>query len=84
MHYELWDAQTSNVIAVVHTEDEGLALVRRLLSDGWYPEHLTLGLDFDEGEEGDDDALPDAIYGAELAARARMGSSRARSVELHG
>ena len=70
MHYELWDAQSANVIAVVGTEAEGLALVRRLLADGWDPEHLTLGLDFDEGEEGDDATLPDIDYGATLAARA--------------
>jgi hypothetical protein len=70
MHYELWDATTSNVIAVVQTEDEGLALVRRLLSDGWAPQHLTFGLDFDEGEEGDDSTLPGVLYGNALAARA--------------
>jgi hypothetical protein len=75
MHYELWDAKSANVIAIVETEAEGLALVRRLLSDGWDPEHLTLGLDFDEGEPGDDDMLPPAQGGAELAARARGDGS---------
>jgi hypothetical protein len=70
MHYELWDAESSNVIAVTLTEGEALALVRRLLGDGWDPEHLTLGLDFDEGEEGDDDTLPDVVYGTALVERA--------------
>jgi hypothetical protein len=83
MHYELWDAQTSNVIAIVQTEGEGLALVRRLLSDGWNPDHLTLGQDFDEGEDGDDSTLPEVMYGAELAARA-TGSAGSRSVETPG
>jgi hypothetical protein len=70
MHYELWDSKSSNVFDIFQTEAEGLALVRRLLSAGWDPERLTLGLDFDEGEEGDDDTLPPVLYGAELAERA--------------
>ena len=70
MHYELWDAASANVMAIVQTEAEGLAIVRRLLSDGWNAEHLTLGLDFDEGEEGDDDTLPPVVYGTALAERA--------------
>jgi hypothetical protein len=74
MHYEVWDVESANVIAVTLTEAEALALVRRLLGDGWDPEHLTLGLDFDEDEEGDDDLLPPVLGGAELAARA-LGDS---------
>ena len=70
MHYELWDSKSSNVIDIFLTEAEGLAMVRRLLSAGWDPERLTLGLDFDEGEEGDDDSLPPVVYGAALAERA--------------
>jgi hypothetical protein len=70
MHYQLWDAASANVIAVLQTEAEGLEIVRRLLADGWDAEHLTLGLDFDEGEEGDDDSLPPVQYGAALAERA--------------
>jgi hypothetical protein len=70
MHYELWDAESANVIAVVSPEPEGLALVRQLLSSGWNPEHLSFGLDFDEGEDGDDASLPPAIHGAALAKRA--------------
>jgi hypothetical protein len=75
MHYELWDAQTANVIAVTLTQAEALALVRRLLASGWDPEHLTLGLDFDEGEEGDDVVLPPVQGGAALAALARSAST---------
>jgi len=70
MHYELWDSKSSNVIDIFLTEAEGLAMVRRLLSAGWDPERLTLGLDFDEGEEGDDDALPPVVYGTALVERA--------------
>ena len=71
--------KSANVIAIVENEAEGLSLVRRLLADGWDPEHLTLGLDFDEGEEGDDSMLPEVIYGAALAARAQ-GDSAAEPV----
>jgi hypothetical protein len=71
MHFELWDAKSSNVIDIFQTEAEGLAMVRRLLASGWDPERLTLGLDFDEGEEGDDDTLPAVVYGVALAERAR-------------
>jgi hypothetical protein len=70
MHYELWDSKSSNVIAILQTEAEGLAIVRRLLADGWNAEHLSLGLDFDEGEEGDDGTLPPVVYGSALADRA--------------
>ena len=70
MHYELWDAESANVIAILQTEAEGLAIVRRLLADGWDAEHLSLGLDFDEGEEGDDASLPPVVYGTALAERA--------------
>ena len=72
MHYQLWDSKSSNVIDIFQTEAEGLAMVRRMLSSGWDPERLTLGLDFDEGEEGDDDTLPPVIYGTALAERARV------------
>ena len=70
MHYQLWDSKSSNVIDIFQTEAEGLAMVRRMLSAGWDAERLTLGLDFDEGEEGDDDTLPPVMYGAALAERA--------------
>ena len=70
MHYHLWDTKPANVMAVLQTEAEGLAIVRRLLTDGWDAEHLSLGLDFDEGEEGDDDLLPPVVHGAALAERA--------------
>ncbi len=75
MHYELWDAASANVIDVFPTEAEGLAMVRGLLAAGWDPEHLTLGLDFDEGEEGDDAALPPVLHGTALAERALAGES---------
>jgi hypothetical protein len=70
MHYQLWDAKSANVIDIFQTEAEGLAMVRRLLASGWDPERLTLGLDFDAGEEGDDSTLPPVVYGQALAERA--------------
>ncbi len=74
MRYQLWDAESANVIAILQTEVEGLAIVRRLLSDGWDPDHLSLGPDFHEGEEGDD-ALPPVVYGAALSERALAAAS---------
>jgi hypothetical protein len=79
MHYELWDTKSANVMAILQSEAEGLAIVRRLLADGWNPDHLSLGLDFDEGAEGDDDTLPPVIYGAALAKRALADASDAVS-----
>jgi hypothetical protein len=70
MHYQLWDSKSFNVIDVYQTEAAALATVRQLLALGWDPERLTLGLDFDEGEEGDDGTLPDVLSGAALAERA--------------
>jgi hypothetical protein len=75
MHYQLWDSASSNVIDVFQTEAEGLAMVRRLLSSGWDPERLTMGLDFDEDEEGDDASLPPVLYGKALAQRALASAS---------
>jgi hypothetical protein len=66
----LWDTKSANVIDMFQTDTDGLAMVRRLLSAGWDAEHLSLGLDFDEGGEGDDESLPPVIYGADLAERA--------------
>ena len=70
MHYQLWDTKSANVMAILQTEAEGLEIVRRLLAHGWDPAQLSLGLDFDEGEEGNDDSLPPVMYGAALAERA--------------
>jgi hypothetical protein len=41
-----------------------------LLSSGWNPEHISLGLDFDDGEEGDHTSLPPVVYGEALKQRA--------------
>lgn len=71
MHYELWDAKSANVIAVFRSEADGLGMVRQRLSAAWNAEHLSLGVDFDEGEDGDDAALPPVLYGTALARRAR-------------
>lgn len=70
MHYQLWDAESANVIDVYRTEGEALAVVRQLLQSGWHPDKLSLGFDFDEDEQGEDDALPPVLHGAALAERA--------------
>ena len=70
MHYQLWDVESANVIDIYRTESEGLAMVRSLLAAGWDPEHLALGLDFDEGENADDARLPPVLQGAALVRRA--------------
>ncbi len=79
MHYELWDAESANVIDVYRTESEALAMVRALLVAGWNPEHLSLGLEFDEDEAGDDSELPPVLFGATLAERAYEATSARES-----
>ncbi len=69
MHYELWALNTGNLIRDYATEAEALEMVRELLAVGWSVDDLGLTLDFDEGEDGDDAALPPAISGHELASR---------------
>jgi uncharacterized protein (DUF433 family) len=69
MHYELWALNAGNLIRDYDTEAEALAMVRDLLADGWSTDDLGLGLEFDDGEEGDDSRLPPTLYGAALAAR---------------
>ncbi len=70
MHYQLWDVESGHVVDIYRTESEGLAMVRSLLAAGWDPEHLALGLEFDEGEAGDDADLPPVLQGAALVKRA--------------
>ena len=79
MHYELWDVATSNAIDVFRTEAEGLAAVRDLLILGWDPDQLALGVEYDEGEPGDDADLPPVLSGAALAQRARAAADRPAS-----
>ena len=69
MHYELWDTQTGNLVSEYATEEEGLADVRAAFAAGWDPEHLALGQEWDDGEEGDDADLAPTVHGAALAAR---------------
>ena len=73
MHYELWALNAGNLIRGYDTEAEALAMVRSLLADGWRADDLGLGLEFDDGEEGDDEQLPPTLSGADLAARANDG-----------
>ena len=70
MHYELWDTRTANLIGLYDTEDEALVDVEQALADGWDSDRLALGLEPDEDEDIDDDALGPALSGPALAARA--------------
>ena len=69
MHYELWALNAGNLIRGYDSEAEALAMARTLLANGWTADDLGLGLEFDDGEEGDDSSLPPTLYGAALAAR---------------
>jgi hypothetical protein len=73
MHWELWSLNAGNLIRDYDTEAEALATVRDLLADGWSADDLGLGLEFDDGEEIDDDKLPPVLTGSVLAARAEEG-----------
>ena len=68
MHYELWGLSTGNRIATLATEVEALALVRSLITAGWDPEELSLGLEPDSVAERAN--LPPVVEGAALKERA--------------
>jgi hypothetical protein len=70
MHYELWALNTGNLMSDYDSESEALATVRELIANGWDANDLGVRLEWDDGEEGDDDQLPPALFGAALAARA--------------
>jgi hypothetical protein len=78
MHWELWALNAGNLIRDYDTEDSALAMVRDLLADGWSADDLGLGLEFDEGEDGDDARLPPVLYGHALAVRAEERRSGQR------
>ena len=75
MHYELWALNTGNLIADYETEAEVLATARDLLANGWNPDDLGVRLEWDDGEEGDDNRLPPALFGASLAAWTEDGQT---------
>jgi uncharacterized protein (DUF433 family) len=70
MHWELWALNSGNLIGDYDVEADALAAVRMLLADGWSADDLGLGLEYDDGDSGDDDSLPPVRHGAVLAARA--------------
>lgn len=79
MHFELWALNTGNLIRDYDREVEALAMVRSLLASGWSAVDLGLRLEYDEGEEGDDERLPPALSGAARAARAEGSPAGAPS-----
>jgi hypothetical protein len=74
MHYELWALDTGNLIDTPESEDEALALVRELLTDGWSAGDLALGVRPDESEPPEV-VLPPPLTGAELATRAEASEA---------
>ena len=69
MHWALWGLNVGNLIRDFDTEAEALATARDLLASGWIPDDLGLRLEFDDGEDIDDDNLPPPLIGPALAAR---------------
>jgi hypothetical protein len=66
MHRELRALNVGDLIGDFGTEGEAPALARQLIADGWGGDDLGLGLEWDDGEKGDDALLPPARYGATL------------------
>lgn len=68
MHYELWALNTGNLMRDFDTQAEVLMTVRDLIANGWDASDLGVRLEWDDGDDGDDNLLPPALYGATLAA----------------
>jgi uncharacterized protein (DUF433 family) len=73
MHYELWALNTGNLMRDYDTQAEVLESVRDLIANGWDAYDLGVRLEWDDGDEGNDDLLPPSLYGASLAAWAAEG-----------
>ena len=71
MHWELWDAESGNLVGDYDSEAEALTVVRNALREhgSSIVATLVLGAEFDD-EGGDDSDLPPVIGGDALAARA--------------
>ncbi len=72
MQWELWDAESGNLIGWRESEVDALALVRELVGKGWPAEALSLA--------AEDDALPAevlplAVTGSELVRRAEESAA---------
>ncbi|MCC7371864.1 MAG: hypothetical protein IT306_25845 [Chloroflexi bacterium] len=72
MHWELWDAETGNLIGTAESEAEALALVRELAGKGWPAAALSLIV---EDETRPAASLPPALTGAALLQRAEAAAS---------
>jgi hypothetical protein len=66
MRYEVWELRSRSLVAAYQDEGQALALVRRLLADGWDAADLVLGI---EDEDVDVETLPPSLTGKALAAR---------------
>jgi len=66
MRYEVWELRSRSLVAAYQGEDEALALVCRLVADGWSLDDLVLGA---EDEAVDIDSLPPSLTGRALASR---------------
>lgn len=78
MHWELWSLNTGNLLGDFDSESEVQAMVRDLLAAGWSADDLGVGLEWDDGEAGDDALLPPTRSGTDLAAWARVGEGAKR------
>jgi len=70
MQYEVWELRSRNLVGVYDDEQDAVALVRRLLLDGWSADDLILGC---EDELFNVEDLPPSLTGSTLVARARDG-----------
>jgi len=66
MRYKVWELRSRSLVAAYDGENQALALVRRLVDEGWSTDDLVLGAE-DESVEVDD--LPTSLTGRELEAR---------------
>jgi hypothetical protein len=67
MYWEIWDLVSRNMQASETTEAAALAVVRRMMAEGWTADELVLLVD--DPALADED-LPPGVTGEELARRA--------------
>jgi hypothetical protein len=75
MHYELWEFRSRSLLATYPSEGEALAMVRALLTSGWSPCDLALGV-AQRGRRSKVTA-PEPLTGDALAIRAQAAGEEA-------